>query len=65
MPETYTAFASGQVIANGEAGQIAVAVLAYPDVLIFADRTGQRVEVDRRTGRLALPDAEAASETAP
>src|SRR5699024_7946766 len=56
---TYTAFAGRAVVAAGSADDVVAAVGARQDILIFSDRTGERVELDGRTGRLALRSPEA------
>jgi hypothetical protein len=57
MPETYTAFAGPSLIATGDAAHVAAAARAQAGVLIFADDTGERVELDGRSGRLAVDRA--------
>jgi hypothetical protein len=61
LSDAYTAFAGGQQIATGAASQVAAAARSRQDVLIFADETGERVELDARTGQLALRNAEPVS----
>jgi hypothetical protein len=53
MPETYTAFAGSSLVASGDAADVAEAARAHDGVLIFADESGEQVELDARTGQLS------------
>lgn len=63
-PETYTAFSGRKQIAAGGAAEVAAAARTHDNLLIFADVTGEPVELDARTGRLSLREPEPSPEPA-
>jgi len=52
---SHTAFSDGRIVAAGSLVEIAAALKAHPDALVFEDASGRQVEIDPRIGETGAP----------